>query len=213
MQRVSDTPNANNGISQFRTNNEAGENEKELIRGRSKADIKSESSANAPSPTLHDDAQSDYSGTMKFSNTAFYRGRVESDAVSVDSAQEVVFASSSLSILIDSSSQVNAALKYFQRAPVLQPITSDADLTKLMSAIETVASEKKESVRSEDLALQELETQMWLLEKQYKEDAEELRRAYTAKQQILETSLKKLRQELRRSNPSLSRLKAEMNLG
>jgi hypothetical protein len=96
---------------------------------------------------------------------------------------------------------------------VLQPITSDADLTKLMSAIETVASEKKESVRSEDLALQELETQMWLLEKQYKVDAEELRRAYTAKQQILETSLKKLRQELRRSNPALSRLKLEMNIG
>jgi hypothetical protein len=82
-----------------------------------------------------------------------------------------------------------------------------------MSAIDTVAAEKKESVRSEDLALQELETQMWLLEKQYKEDAEELRRAYTAKQQILETSLKKLRQEMRRANPSFARIKAEMHVG
>lgn len=53
---------------------------------------------------------------------------------------------------------------------------------------------------------------MWLLEKQYKEDAEELRRAYTTKQKILETSLKKLRQEIRRSNPQLARLKAEMNI-
>jgi hypothetical protein len=213
MQRVSDVSNAN---SQFRGSNEIGENEKELIRGRSKADMKSEMPANVPSPTplqsLEDDVQSDYSGTMKFSNTAFHRGRVESDAVSVDSTQEVW---TLLHAPLTSSPhhQVNAALKYFQRAPVLQPITSDADLTKLMSAIETIASEKKESVRSEDLALQELETQMWLLEKQYKEDAEELRRAYTAKQQILETSLKKLRQELRRSNPSLSRLKAEMNIG
>ena len=34
---------------------------------------------------------------------------------------------------------------------------------------------------------------MWLLDKQYKEDAEELRRAYTAKQKMLETSLTKLR--------------------
>jgi hypothetical protein len=85
-------------------------------------------------------------------------------------------------------------------------------MNKLQNAIETLATEKKEAVSAEDLALQELETQMWLLEKQYKEDAEELRRAYTAKQKMLETSLKKLRQELRRNNPQLSRLRQEMHL-
>jgi hypothetical protein len=53
---------------------------------------------------------------------------------------------------------------------------------------------------------------MWLLEKQYKEDSEELTRAYTAKQKLLETSLKKLRSEMRRSNPQIMRLKQEMNL-
>jgi hypothetical protein len=204
MQRVSDALSGNG---------ETVENDRELVRGRSHKDVKSDPSANiAPPSPPQDDLQSDYSGTMKFSNTALYRGRVESDALSVDSTQEVFsFLSLSLSLLF--SGQVNAALKYFQRAPVLQPITSDADLTKLMSAIDTVAAEKKESVRSDDLALQELETQMWLLEKQYKEDAEELRRAYTAKQQILETSLKKLRQEMRRGNPSFARIKAEMNVG
>jgi hypothetical protein len=92
MQRVSDVSNASNGISQFRSNSDVTE-EKELVRGRSKADMKSESPANVPSPmplqSLQDDVQSDYSGTMKFSNTVFHRGRVESDAASVDSTQEV----------------------------------------------------------------------------------------------------------------------------
>ncbi|CAE7648495.1 unnamed protein product, partial [Symbiodinium microadriaticum] len=106
---------------------------------------------------------------------------------------------------------VNAALKYFQRSPALVD-TPDEQLDKLLLAIDDVAAEAKEASGAEDLALQELELQLWLLEKQYKEDAEELTRAYIAKQKILETSLKKLRTEMRRSNPQLVRLKQEMNL-
>mmetsp|Transcript_3239 Transcript_3239/g.5031 ORF Transcript_3239/g.5031 Transcript_3239/m.5031 type:complete len:553 (+) Transcript_3239:87-1745(+) len=138
-----------------------------------------------------DDEMSGY-GTMKFSST-MQRGREASDAESV-------------------TSEVSAALKYFQRAPSLEAITGEQEMNKLMHAIDKVAIEAKDACSAEDLALQELETQMWLLEKQYKEDAEELRRAYTAKQKILETSLKKLRTELRRSDPQMLRLKAEMNI-
>lgn len=84
MQRTSDVLLGNGTRS-----SDVGDTNKEIVRGKSKVDVKSDSPANVPSSTIQDDAQSDYSGTMKFSNTVFQRGRAESDVVSVDSTQEV----------------------------------------------------------------------------------------------------------------------------
>mmetsp|Transcript_11399 Transcript_11399/g.17341 ORF Transcript_11399/g.17341 Transcript_11399/m.17341 type:complete len:555 (+) Transcript_11399:66-1730(+) len=144
-----------------------------------------------PDAVSEDDEMSGY-GTMKFSST-MQRGREMSDSESV-------------------TSEVSAALKYFRRPPSLDAVTGEQEMNKLMQAIDKITMDSKNECSAEDLALQELETQMWLLDKQYKEDAEELRRAYTAKQKMLETSLTKLRKELRRSDPQLKRLKAEMNI-
>lgn len=68
-----------------------------MIRGKSSKDVKYESpvtvplSNSSPIVSISDDTQSDYSGTMKFSNTVLHRSRAESDAASVDSTHEVSY--------------------------------------------------------------------------------------------------------------------------
>jgi hypothetical protein len=98
MQRVADVLSGN------------GEGDRDLPRGRSHKDVKAEAtSANpaAPPSPPQDDLQSEASGTMKFSNTAFYRGRVESDAVSVDSTQEVPLSPSPSFFILVRSTQLS----------------------------------------------------------------------------------------------------------
>lgn len=133
----------------------------------------------------------DYSGTMRFSH-ALNRA---SDDASVNS-------------------DVSAALKYFKKSEQHQPAVpapnAQDSMNQLLHEIDANASDAKNAANGDDIALQELEAQIWKLEKQYQADYAELEKAYLTKRQILESAIKKLRSEMRKSNSSIHKIRAEM---
>jgi serine/threonine protein kinase len=77
------------------------------------------------------DGNNDYSGTMRMSNVSDVQNN-DQDSV---------------------KSEMNAALKYFQRTPTVQAITGQSEIDKLLVAIEGVALDAKLAT-PEDIALQ-----------------------------------------------------------